>query len=50
VVAIDLIAEHIRMKLQQHDLRRIYPNLEVGGAACSLNLWQTECKDSLNCR
>ncbi|KAI3433695.1 hypothetical protein D9Q98_003504 [Chlorella vulgaris] len=29
VVAIDLIAEHIRMKLQQHDLRRIYPNLEV---------------------
>ena len=29
VVAIDLITEHIRMKLQQHDLRRIYPNLEV---------------------
>ena len=29
MVAIDLITEHIRMKLQQHDLRRIYPNLEV---------------------
>ncbi|KAK9820354.1 hypothetical protein WJX72_009364 [[Myrmecia] bisecta] len=28
-VAIDLITEHIRMKLQQHDLRRIYHNLEV---------------------
>ena len=28
-VAIDLITEHIRLKLQQHDLRRIYPNLEV---------------------
>ncbi|KDD72502.1 phosphoribulokinase/uridine kinase, partial [Helicosporidium sp. ATCC 50920] len=28
-VAIDLIAEHIRLKLQQHDLRRIYSNLEV---------------------
>jgi hypothetical protein len=29
IVAIDLIAEHIRTKLQQHYLRRIYPNLEV---------------------
>ena len=29
VVAIDLITEHIRLKLQQPDLRRIYPNLEV---------------------
>jgi len=29
MVAIDLITEHIRMKLQQHDLRRIYSNLEV---------------------
>jgi len=29
VVAIDLITEHIRMKLQQHDLRRIYPSLEL---------------------
>ena len=29
VVAIDLITEHIRTKLQQHDLRRIYTNLEV---------------------
>ena len=29
MVAIDLITEHIRMKLQQPDLRRIYPNLEV---------------------
>ncbi|KFM26083.1 Uridine kinase-like protein 1, chloroplastic, partial [Auxenochlorella protothecoides] len=28
-VAIDLITEHIRMKLQQHDLRRIYTNLEI---------------------
>ena len=32
MVAIDLITEHIRMKLQQPDLRRIYHNL-VG--ACS---------------
>ena len=29
VVAIDLITQHIRMKLQQPDLRRIYHNLEV---------------------
>lgn len=29
VVAIDLITQHIRMKLQQPDLLRIYPNLEV---------------------
>ncbi|KAK9826746.1 hypothetical protein WJX81_004221 [Elliptochloris bilobata] len=29
VVAIDLITEHIRMKLQQPELRRIYVNLEV---------------------
>ena len=29
MVAIDLITENIRMKLQQPDLRRIYPNLEV---------------------
>ena len=29
VVAIDLITEHIRMKLQVPDMRRIYPNLEV---------------------
>ena len=38
VVAIDLITEHIRLKLQQHDLRRIYPNLEVGavGGAASI--------------
>jgi hypothetical protein len=36
VVAIDLITEHIRMKLQQHDLRRIYPNLEVK-AVCHSN-------------
>jgi uridine kinase len=28
-VAIDLITEHIRSKLRQHDLRRVYPNLEV---------------------
>jgi uridine kinase len=28
-VAIDLITEHIRGKLQQHDLRRLYANLEV---------------------
>ena len=28
-VAIDLITEHIRGKLQQHDLRRIFHNLEV---------------------
>ncbi|PNW72116.1 hypothetical protein CHLRE_16g681850v5 [Chlamydomonas reinhardtii] len=29
VVAIDLITEHIRLKLRQHDLIRIYSNLEV---------------------
>eukprot|EP00210_Caulerpa_lentillifera_P002552 g2449.t1 len=29
LVAIDLITEHIRMKLNQHDLRRIYPNLQI---------------------
>mmetsp|Transcript_2011 Transcript_2011/g.4145 ORF Transcript_2011/g.4145 Transcript_2011/m.4145 type:complete len:473 (+) Transcript_2011:79-1497(+) len=29
VVAIDLITQHIRSKLQQPDLLRIYPNLEV---------------------
>lgn len=29
VVAIDLITQHIRVKLQQPDLRRIYHNLEV---------------------
>ena len=28
-VAIDLIAEHIRLKLRRHDLLRIYPNLGV---------------------
>ena len=29
IVAIDLITEHIRGKLQQHQLKRQYPNLEV---------------------
>lgn len=29
MVAIDLITEHIRIKMKQHDLLRIYPNLEV---------------------
>lgn len=29
VVAIDLITEHMRLKLRQHDLIRIYANLEV---------------------
>eukprot|EP00195_Chlamydomonas_chlamydogama_P006679 CAMPEP_0202904784 /NCGR_PEP_ID=MMETSP1392-20130828/31085_1 /ASSEMBLY_ACC=CAM_ASM_000868 /TAXON_ID=225041 /ORGANISM="Chlamydomonas chlamydogama, Strain SAG 11-48b" /LENGTH=471 /DNA_ID=CAMNT_0049592593 /DNA_START=103 /DNA_END=1515 /DNA_ORIENTATION=+ len=29
LVAIDLITEHIRLKLKQHDLLRIYPSLEV---------------------
>lgn len=29
MVAIDLIVEHIRTKLQQPELRRIYPNLEL---------------------
>lgn len=29
IVAIDLVTEHIKTKLQQHSLRRIYPNLEV---------------------
>lgn len=28
-VAIDLITEHIKLKLRQHDLLRIYHNLEV---------------------
>ena len=30
IVAIDLITEHIKLKLKQHDLLRIHPNLEVG--------------------
>lgn len=29
VVAIDVIAEHIRSKIGTHDLRRVYPNLHV---------------------
>jgi len=29
VVAIDLIVQHIQTKLGQHDLRRIYSNLDV---------------------
>eukprot|EP00929_Paragymnodinium_shiwhaense_P077793 TRINITY_DN4013_c0_g1_i1.p1 TRINITY_DN4013_c0_g1~~TRINITY_DN4013_c0_g1_i1.p1 ORF type:complete len:522 (-),score=85.84 TRINITY_DN4013_c0_g1_i1:169-1734(-) len=29
MVAVDLITQHIRSKLAQHDLRRIYPNLHV---------------------
>lgn len=29
MVAIDLITEHMRLKLKQHELLRIYPNLEV---------------------
>ncbi|KAL6744717.1 uracil phosphoribosyltransferase-domain-containing protein [Haematococcus lacustris] len=29
IVAIDLITEHIRLKLKQDDLLRVYPNLEV---------------------
>ncbi|WIA17892.1 hypothetical protein OEZ85_009392 [Tetradesmus obliquus] len=29
IVAIDLITQHIRTKLQQHSLKRLYPNLEV---------------------
>ncbi len=29
-LACAVTAEHIRLKLQQHDLLRIYPNLEVG--------------------
>ena len=29
LVAIDLITEHIRAKMQQHHLRRRFPNLEV---------------------
>jgi hypothetical protein len=31
MVAVDLVTEHIRVKLQQPDLKRIYPNLEVRG-------------------
>nr|PNR30795.1 hypothetical protein PHYPA_027111 [Physcomitrium patens] len=29
LIAIDLIVQHIRMKLGQHDLRKIYPNVVV---------------------
>jgi uridine kinase len=29
IVAIDLITQHIRTKLQQHSLKRLFPNLEV---------------------
>lgn len=34
LVALELITEHIRLKLRQHDLIRIYPNLEVGRWFC----------------
>lgn len=40
LVAIDLIVGDIRTKLQQHELRRIYPNLEVRHVYCMLRaLW-----------
>lgn len=29
LVAVDLITEHIRSRLRQHDLKGLYPNLEV---------------------
>jgi hypothetical protein len=32
--SLPLLAEHIRLKLKQHDLLRIYPNLEVGRHVC----------------
>ncbi len=44
LVAIDLITEHIRLKLKQHDLLRIYPNLEVGAAhECCLLPAEEQC-------
>jgi hypothetical protein len=41
-VAIDLIVQHIRTKLGQHDLRKIYPNVYVIQSTfqvCSYFLW-----------
>lgn len=38
-MAIHLITEHIRTKLQQHDLRRIYPNLEVIPSTYQVQEW-----------
>ncbi len=41
-VAIDLIVQHIRTKLGQHDLRKIYPNVYVIQSTfqvCSCFLW-----------
>jgi uridine kinase len=29
LVAVDLTAEHIRLKLRQHPLLRVYPNLHL---------------------
>lgn len=42
VVAIDLITEHIRMKLNQHDLRRIYHNLQIMPSN-----YQTKCMHTI---
>ena len=45
-MAIDLITEHIRMKLQQPDLRRIYHNLEVIPSNFQIRGMHTIIRDS----
>ena len=46
VVAIDLIVQHIRTKLGQHDLRRIYPNLLVIPSNYQIRGMHTYIRDS----
>lgn len=43
-VAIDLIVQHIRMKLGQHDLRKIYPNVFV--IQSTFQVWLNLCISS----
>jgi hypothetical protein len=48
-VAIDLIVQHIRTKLGQHDLRKIYPNVYVIQSTfqvCSYFVY-TECSNNV---
>ncbi|KDD75601.1 phosphoribulokinase/uridine kinase, partial [Helicosporidium sp. ATCC 50920] len=45
-VAIDLIAEHIRLKLQQHDLRRLYANLQIIPSSFQIRGMHTIIRDA----
>lgn len=49
-VAIDLITEHIRMKLQQPDLKRIYHNLEVLPSNYQIRGMHTLVRDVETCK